>query len=440
MLRKHVNDHGTQGDAMRRSFTSRPLSIAAVVACLLALTSRPAAAQEELGYYIGTITSAATGEPIADACVQAYATPADVVGSGCTASDGRYTFSVPMGTYRLRVFDLNRNFATRWAYTADSYDSATPIPAGAGLGTVVDVALLPAGAIAGTVTDETTGQPVYACVEVMPVGLDEFAAYTCTDDRGQYRAVVTEPGQYHVHFTASYYVDEWANNRSTRELADAVTVSAGQDTAVDAQLTPLGQIAGRVTDLAGNPLAFMRIEAVDANEFGWSTETDYDGNYRLRGLPAGQYQVLFVDRTFGNYVAEWWNDSPDRAHADPVTVALASEVSGINAALGTSGLITGTITDATTGEPLYGVCVRAVLAATGEPVEGAYPQQCTGVNGRYELNAVGGSSYKVQFQPTDPTYLSQWYRNKTSEKSANRIRVQYGQTVPGIDAALHPAG
>jgi hypothetical protein len=425
---------------MRRPVISRPLSIAAVVACLLALTGTSAAAQEELGYYIGTITSAATGEPIGNACVEAYATPSDVVGSGCTASDGRYTFSVPMGTYRLRIFDPNRSFATQWAYAADSYDSATPIPAGAGLGTVVDVALLSAGAIVGTVTDETTGQPVYGCVDVRPVGSDNFAAYACTDGLGQYRAVVTDPGQYHVHFAADYYVEEWANDRSSRELADAVTVSAGQDTTVDAQLTPLGQITGRVTDRAGNPLAYTRIEAVDANQFVWSTETDYDGTYRLRGLPAGQYHVLFVDRTFGNYVAEWWKDSPDRAHADPVAVSLASEVPGIDAALGVSGLITGTVTDATTGEPLYGVCVRAVLAATGEPVEGAYPQQCTGVNGRYELNAVGGSSYKVQFQPTDPTYLSQWYRNKTSEKSANRIRVQYGETVSSIDVALHPAG
>jgi hypothetical protein len=415
----------------------RPLSVVAVVACLLALTAAPAAA-EELGYYTGTITSAATGEPVTYACVQAYATPSNVVGSGCTSAGGRYTFYAPMGTYRLRFFDPNRNFATQWAYGADSYESATPVAAGTGIGTVVDVALLPAGAVVGTVTDAATGEPVYGCVDVRPVGSDDFAGYACTDGAGRYRAVVPDPGQYHVHIAADYYVEEWANDRPTRELADTVTVSGGQETTVDAALTPLGQVTGRVTDLHGNPLAYMTIGAVDGNQFVWSTETDYDGNYRLRGLPAGQYHVQFVDR-YGDYVAEWWKDSPARANADPVIVSLASEVSGIDAALGLSGLITGTVTDATTGEPVYGVCLWVVHAATGEPVEGERPQ-CTGVSGRYEVNSVGGSSYKLQFQPTDPAYLGQWYRDKPTQKAANRIRVQYGQTVSGVDVALHRAG
>ena len=424
-----------------RSGICRLLSVIAVVSCSVALAAAPAAAQEELGYYIGTITSESTGEPVGSACVQAYASPTEVVGSACTSPDGTYTFSVPMGTYQIRVYDLSQRFASRWAYAADSYDTADPIAASTGLGTVVNVALLGVGAITGTVTDAVTGEPLNACVEVLAVGSDSFAAYDCTDDFGQYRAVVTDPGEYNVRFTSDFYVPEWAIDRATREMADVITVSAEQDTELNAQLTPLGQISGRVTDLAGNPLPYISVQAFgidDPSGFGVA-ETDFDGVYRVRGLPASRYHVLFAERSFGNYVSEWWNDAPDQAHADPVQVALAREATGIDAALGQSGYITGVVTDAATGRPLAGVCPRVVHAASGEPVEASFPQ-CTGLDGRYEINAVGGSSYKVQFQPTDPNYLAQWYRNKPTEKSANRIRVEYGQTVPNINAALRLAG
>ncbi len=432
---------------MARSAASRLLSIIAVPLCSAALTASPAAAaavQEEIGYVTGTITAQSTGEPVGTACVEAYATPTDVLGSACTGSDGTYTMAVPIGTYRIRVHDVYgsvQRYATRWAYAADTYDTADPITVSLGQNAVVNVALLDAGAIVGTVTDAVTGEPLNACVEILAVGSESTTAYTCTDYLGQYRAVITDPGGYNVRFAADFYVPEWANDRATRADADVITVSAAQETTVDAQLTPLGQITGRVTDLAGNPLPYITVFATGLQDpwgFGIA-ETDYDGLYRIRGLPAGPYQVQFTENSFGNYVSEWWNDSPDRAHADPVQVALAAETSGIDAALGQSGHITGTITDAATGQPLAGVCPWVVQAASGEPLEPPF-FQCSALDGRYEVNAVGGSSYKILFTSFDASYLMQWYRNKPNEKSANRIRVAYGQTVAGIDAAMVRAG
>jgi hypothetical protein len=80
-----------------------------------------------------------------------------------------------------------------------------------------------------------------------------------------------------------------------------------------------------------------------------------------------------------------------------------------------------------------------VHAASGEAVEAPFPQ-CTGADGRYEINGVGGSSYKVQFQPTDPDHLMQWYKNKPDQQSANRIRVAYEQQVGNVNAALRLGG
>jgi hypothetical protein len=347
---------------------------------------------------------------------------------------------VPVGTYRIRVSDPFRRFATRWAYAADSYDAADPISVVANTTTVVDVALLDAGAIVGTVTDAVTGSPIYACVEVLAVGSDDFAAYACTDGSGQYRAVLADPGDYNVHFTADFYVPEWANDRATRDVADVITVFGGRDTVVNAQLTPLGQITGRVTDLAGNPLAYISVAASSSEPpFGFgNAETDFDGYYRIRGLPAGRYQVMFSDNLFGNCVTEWWNDSHDGARPDLVQVALAAETPNVNAALGPTGYITGTVTDVATGQPVPNVWVQAVYASTGMTIQPSLPVY-SGLDGRYQIQAVGGTAYKVVFEPTDPVYVQQWYRNKPTLKSANRIRVDYGNTVPTIDAALQRA-
>jgi len=413
--------------------------IVAVTLCSVALVSAPAAAQE-VGLITGTITAQATGQPVENACVDAYATQTDVLGSACTGPDGTYTIGVPVGTYRIRVFDPLRRFATRWAYAADSYATADPITVALSPDTVVNVALLDAGAIVGTVTDAVTGSAIYACVQVLAVGSDDFTAYACTDGSGQYRAVVADPGKYNVHITADFYVPVWANDRATRDVADVISVSAGQDTVVNAQLTPLGQITGRVTDLAGNPLAYILVAASSSEPpFGFgNAETDFDGYYRIRGLPAGRYQVMFVDNSFGNWVTEWWNDSHDGTHPDLVQVALATETPNINAALGPTGYITGTVTDAATGQPVPNVWVQAVYASTGMTIEPSLAVY-SGLDGRYQIQAVGGTSYKVVFQPPDGTYQQQWYRNKPTLKSANRSRVDYGETVPHVDAALRRA-
>jgi hypothetical protein len=127
-------------------------------------------------------------------------------------------------------------------------------------------------------------------VEIMAVGSDSTAAYTCTDYLGHYRAVVTDPGDYNVRFSADSYVPEWANDKATRAEADVITVSAAVETRLDAQLTPLGRITGRVTDLAGKPLAYITVLAngfEDPFGFGYA-DTDYDGRYEIRGLQAGR--------------------------------------------------------------------------------------------------------------------------------------------------------
>ncbi len=59
--------------------------------------------------------------------------------------------------------------------------------------------------------------------------------------------------------------------------------------------------------------------------------TDASGNYAFATLPTGAYRVAFIDPT-GDHTLEYWNDSPDYAGGDDVTVTPASNLD-VDAAL-----------------------------------------------------------------------------------------------------------
>jgi len=59
------------------------------------------------------------------------------------------------------------------------------------------------------------------------------------------------------------------------------------------------------------------------------------------------------------YVAQFYDGASSLASATAVKVTHEEEVEGINATLAKSASISGTVTDATTGKPVAGVCVTA---------------------------------------------------------------------------------
>lgn len=54
-----------------------------------------------------------------------------------------------------------------------------------------------------------------------------------------------------------------------------------------------GSILGRVTDLAGNPLAeaTVEVEGTGGEALRWSTRSSETGGFQVGGLPAGSYRV-----------------------------------------------------------------------------------------------------------------------------------------------------
>jgi hypothetical protein len=123
------------------------------------------------------------------------------------------------------------------------------------------------------------------------------------------------------------------------------------------------------------------------------------------------------------------------------TLAGLSLVPSLARADGT-GKITGTVTDAGTGDQLEAIGVCARLIGTGGASCVTTGDGIGGEPGKYEIGALAGGSYEVEFfqGSFENTYLVQFWDDKESQAEAEPVSVIEGQTTSGIDAAMHEGG
>ncbi|PYP71293.1 MAG: hypothetical protein DMD36_04190 [Gemmatimonadetes bacterium] len=447
-----------------------------------------AVAGEPLGHasISGTVTDAATGAPLTDVCVVAYDADSGRFKefSRMNAPDGTYRVPfLPAGRYKVLFVDCGKG-----EYVRQWYDGKRSFWVG-GVVTLrersnargIDAALTLAGNVSGTVTDEATGRPVERIHVVLfapdvnppPFCPDEILGDAVTDVDGTYSFGGLPAGNYKVGFLDDFfeiedvpyrrYAPEWYNDKLKFDVADVVHVPLGVRTrGIDAALAVGGTISGTVTDEAGIPLSPVVVGAVPLASIPSSISggfavfgfTDPNGQYHLRpGLQAGDYKVVFVDAHFPQptYALEWYNDKPDFAPADPVTVALGVDTPGIDATLALVGSISGTVTDAATGEPLSDICVSiepretapcsCTMICPGD-IAGAFAFGTTGPNGTYTAAAgLPRGDYIVTFDDCSARgYLSEIYNDKQDRAVADPVAVMSGADTPGIDAALALGG
>ena len=201
---------------------------------------------------------------------------------------------------------------------------------------------------------------------------------------------------------------------------------------------PLGSISGTVTADGGGPLKGICVDVYSGPNWAGSAVTNASGRYEVHSLEPASYLILFTDVCGGRieYVREWYSDAPTRDDADPVRVTGPNEHTGIDASLGLGGFVTGKVTDAATRQPLRGVCVEAF-----DPDGEAFSFVVTDASGGYRAGGLPSGSYVVWFshcEAGEPRYQEEYYDNKPSVESADRLAV----TAPGghtrINAALVP--
>lgn len=376
-----------------------------------------------------------SGNPLSGVHVSAFSEQ----GSGWAITDPHANYSVRAlrtGAYRIRFLPaFGTNFLEEYWNDKQSFSEADLVEVTQG-STVssVNAALEIGGVISGSVTDEA-GNPL-ASVWVSASG-DDYASQG-TDSDGKFSLVGLKTGQYRVQFSPPFggdYISEFYNDKADFSSADLVAVTAGQETpGIDASLTLGGQITGRVTDEAGNPLSGVHVSASSGASFASAT-TDLNGDYSIRALRGGDYRIRFFPPFDSDYIGEFYNDKADFFSADLVSVTTGEVTAGIDASLALAGRIGGRVTDSA-GVPLPYASVRAFSVS---PPNSAFAS--TDIDGNYTVRGLRAGSYKVEFRPPfEANFVSEFYNDKPDALSADTVDVTVGETTYEINASLEPGG
>jgi hypothetical protein len=155
------------------------------------------------------------------------------------------------------------------------------------------------GSIAGRVLAADTGRPVKRA-SVTVTGGGRGGRTAATDDQGRYQITELTAGNYMVTGSKNGFVDAVYGQRRPLQQGTPVTLADAQAAAsIDLRLTRGGVITGRVVDEDGESLAralvtIQRYQYVGGERqlrpFG-GDQTDDRGQYRVFGLPPGDYYV-----------------------------------------------------------------------------------------------------------------------------------------------------
>jgi len=456
----------------------------------------------------GTVTAVAGGAGLGGVDVTVFTSGGDEAGSATTGADGTYRATgLPAATPGYRVcFDasdatgggssagyLNQCYRNvPWEGGSSPAPGATPVPVSAGrMARAVGAALGAAGGISGTVTAVAGGAGLGGVdVEVFASSGDYEGSVTTGAD-GTYKMTglpAATPGyrvcfyasdatggsSHHGYLSQCYRNVPWEGGFNPAPGATPVPVTAGRlapgvGAALNAADT--GGISGTVTAVAGG----ARLGDVDVTVFTGSGDeagsavTGADGTYRVTGLaPAAPgYLVCFGawyatgGSSSGGYLSQcyrgvpWempldepWNYEAPAPGAAPVPVAAGRLTPGVDAALGTAGGISGTVTAAAGGARLSGVYVQ-VFTGSGDDAGWA-----TTWRGTYQVTGLAptASGYLVCFDAgraaggSSPLgYASQCYRGVPWDygapaPGATPVPVAAGRLTPAVDAEIVAAG
>lgn len=375
-----------------------------------------------------------------------------------TAADGTFTIDrLPTDTYALGVdpgglpgLDLASGWLGGTTTIAGAY--GVSVTAGETTGGIT-IQLQPGGNIAGRVT-EASNAGASGEVAIAFDSSGEEVAGDGTGSDGTYTITGLARGTYRVGFFPAggpsapgpNYLPAYFGGTS---LADAtpVTVTPGSTaTGVNQQVSPGGEITGKVTDPNGDPVANTLVAALDGSDDAIdSVVTGSDGTYTLTGLPTGTYELQFTPgftipppATPPNLAPQVYGGGDSLAEATPVAVTAGAATTGIDVQLPAGASISGTVTDSL-GMPLADVLVDA-YDDTGVFVAQAGSANITG---DYSIADLPAGTYRLEFVPLAGAignWAPQFSGDEPSLATATTITVTVGGSAGGVDAELQPGG
>lgn len=303
---------------------------------------------------IGTVVDALTQTPLVQASVQVFK-GSTLVSSGFTDGNGLFTLSgLNPGTYILNVFATNYQSSTTTFSVMANQTLAITIALGSDPGT-----------LSGSVFDSTNMTPITgASVSILQGSLPITSLLT--DSKGAWTVPNLQPGSYTVVVAANTY---------QTSLIGAL-VQANSSTAVTTMLVlQPGGVSGQVTsDLA--PLAGATVDVLQDATVIATSLTDSSGNYSINSLAPGSYTIRAGKSIFNTIVQGLVITAGTTTTAD---FSLKSN----------PGSITGTVTDASTSQPVRGATL--LVTDGGALVASAL----TDANGQYQIDQLNPGSYTI---------------------------------------------
>lgn len=429
-------------------------------------TSGIDAAMQEGGKVTGTVTDTLTHEPIGgvEVCPNQTAPPYHYYECGYTDPSGEYTIApLYTGTLKIHFYSPYESDYADQYYNGKATEAQADVISVTQGSTVsnVNAQLHHGGKIIGKVTDATTHNGVaniFACARLASVENVSECDRTAADGTYEIKGLIA--GSYKVSFEGEYektdYLAQYYNGKSSSSQADLVPVTEGSTASnIDAELQEGGKVSGTVTSSSTHsPIEGVQVclsRAGTEFEYVDCEETDGAGHYTFRALRTGSYKVEFYPGnicgpsscTSQNYVRQFYHGKGSWAQADAVSVSVGTTTSGVDAEMHEGGLITGSVTDATTHGPVQylEVCAFEHGAGQGGLVRCGY----TNSTGTYSINGLATTSYDVVFRVNSEffsplNYAPQYYNGSSSRASANPVSVTAGSTTTSINAEMHAGG
>ncbi|HEY1495289.1 MAG TPA: carboxypeptidase regulatory-like domain-containing protein [Candidatus Solibacter sp.] len=287
---------------------------------------------------------------------------------------------------------------------------------------------LAAQTVAGRVLEDHTGNPLPLVeIRLLKPGQRAVVAELETDAEGRFHSPEVAAGEYTLEFAKANYVNA------------ELHLAAGQSATV--RLVRGGVIAGRVTDPKGQPIPgakiFTMVKTANsavlrpmANVIG----ADELGQYRIFGLPPGQYGVAAAYDATAKGAGAGVLFFPNNQRPRVFTVSGGEEFAGTDFALQPQALykVSGKVE-----LPRKGVAMELSLASADQPAL-SYASMESAKDGTFKFEGIAPGSYELFASGPRNGY---GYLGASLEPKAffGRTRVEVIQNVEGVTIAVQPA-
>ncbi len=346
------------------------------------------------GSLVGVVTTQGSGAPVPFAIITADL-GSQLVETTQANSDGSFSLpNLPPGIYTVTT--AISGFFNGSATAAVVAGQTTTVPA---------LNVEPAGSVTGQVTRQSSGAALSG-VELTIFSGGTAVDYAVTDANGDYEIDNLADGTYDV--TVGAIGSEGAASSSVMLSAASPSATANFVLAV------IGSISGTTLASDGStPVPDVPVTLYSAGNPLLQEDSDDNGNFQFLLLEPGTYYLVAADETavYGTQA--------------PLAITAGTDLAGVQL-VASVPMVTGTVTDAVTGDPVAG----AVLHISGAGIDGL-TDTLTDASGNFQFAGPAGDQLTITSNATGYAYQTQQVTLPASGSTTLNFALTAGITLSG---------